>query len=141
VKITAYDESSNESDFSDELLVIIPSLCGDSILSPDEECDDGNASPGDGCNGMCLIEAGWVCEIPGAPCVQTICGDGFLEGAEECDDGNLEDGDGCSSACKLEKQPAKVTPIPTLSQWGLIAMAGVLGIVGLFAIWKRKVAA
>lgn len=29
--------------------------------------------------------------------------------------------------------------IPTLSQWGLIAMAGVLGIIGLMAIRRRKV--
>ena len=32
-------------------------------------------------------------------------------------------------------------PIPTLSQWGLIATAGVLGMVGLFAIRRRKAAA
>lgn len=31
------------------------------------------------------------------------------------------------------------TPIPTLSEWGLIAMAGVLGIVGFMIIRKRKV--
>lgn len=34
------------------------------------------------------------------------------------------------------------TPIPTLSEWGMIAMAGVLGIFGLFvAMRKRKAAA
>ncbi len=32
-------------------------------------------------------------------------------------------------------------PIPTLSEWGLIAMAGVLGLVGFFAIRRRKVTA
>jgi hypothetical protein len=32
-------------------------------------------------------------------------------------------------------------PIPTLSQWGLIAMAGILGIVGFIVIRRRKVAA
>ena len=32
-------------------------------------------------------------------------------------------------------------PIPTLSEWGLIAMAGVLGIIGLLAIQRRKVTA
>lgn len=31
-------------------------------------------------------------------------------------------------------------PIPTVSQWGLIAMAGVLGIIGLIAIRRRKAA-
>jgi len=32
-------------------------------------------------------------------------------------------------------------PIPTLSEWGLIAMAGVLGLVGFVAIQRRKAAA
>jgi len=35
--------------------------------------------------------------------------------------------------------PAKV--VPTLSEWGLISMAGVLGIVGLIVIRRRKVTA
>ena len=29
-------------------------------------------------------------------------------------------------------------PIPTLSEWGLIAMAGVLGVIGLLAMRRRK---
>ncbi len=32
-------------------------------------------------------------------------------------------------------------PIPTLSEWGMIAMAGVLGIIGLIAIRRKKVSA
>jgi len=31
-------------------------------------------------------------------------------------------------------------PIPTLSEWGLIAMAGVLGIIGLVAIRRKRAA-
>lgn len=39
-------------------------------------------------------------------------------------------------------QPVRVVrPIPTLSEWGLIAMAGVLGIIGLLALRRRKVTA
>ncbi len=30
------------------------------------------------------------------------------------------------------------TPIPTLSQWGLLAMAGILGIVGFMVIRRRR---
>jgi len=37
--------------------------------------------------------------------------------------------------------PAVVSAIPTLSQWGLMAMAGVLGIVGFMVIRRRKVTA
>ncbi|MCH7519378.1 MAG: IPTL-CTERM sorting domain-containing protein [Candidatus Dadabacteria bacterium] len=32
-------------------------------------------------------------------------------------------------------------PIPTLSEWGLIAMAGILGIVGFMVMRRRKVSA
>lgn len=32
-------------------------------------------------------------------------------------------------------------PIPTLSEWGLIAMAGVLGIVGYIVVRRRRVSA
>lgn len=37
--------------------------------------------------------------------------------------------------------PLPSNPIPTLSQWGLIAMAGVLGIIALIAARRRKSAA
>lgn len=38
--------------------------------------------------------------------------------------------------------PEEIPPIPTLSEWGLIAMAGILGIFGLlFALRRRKAAA
>ena len=35
---------------------------------------------------------------------------------------------------------ARIAPIPTLSEWGLIAMAGVLGVIGLVALSRRKAA-
>ena len=41
----------------------------------------------------------------------------------------------------LQKIEKIATPIPTLSEWGLIAMAGVLGIVGFIVIRRRKVTA
>ncbi len=37
--------------------------------------------------------------------------------------------------------PDIISPIPTLSEWGLITMAGVLGIVGFMVIRRRKVTA
>ena len=40
--------------------------------------------------------------------------------------------------CTAIRQP---NPIPTLSQWGLIAMAGLIGIAGLLAVRMRKTAA
>lgn len=45
----------------------------------------------------------------------------------------------------LESAPVEKTwvgfPIPTLSEWGLIALAGVLGIIGLLALRRRKATA
>ena len=37
--------------------------------------------------------------------------------------------------------PAPITQVPTLSEWGLIAMAGVLGIIGFMVIRRRKATA
>jgi hypothetical protein len=37
--------------------------------------------------------------------------------------------------------PMHVVDVPTLSEWGLIAMAGVLGIVGYLVIRRKKVTA
>ncbi len=37
--------------------------------------------------------------------------------------------------------PTVVSPIPTLSEWGLIALAGILGIVGFMVIRRRKATA
>ncbi|HVW29868.1 MAG TPA: DUF4215 domain-containing protein [Polyangiaceae bacterium] len=78
------------------------SVCGDGKVSGNEECDDGNAIPGDGCSGVCKIEPGYSCPKPGQACDYTVvteCGDGKIEGNEVCDDGNAQSGDGCSSDC------------------------------------------
>lgn len=36
---------------------------------------------------------------------------------------------------------SEVRPIPTISKWGMIATAGVLGLAGLYTVRKRKAAA
>ncbi|MDC0748899.1 SBBP repeat-containing protein [Polyangium mundeleinium] len=72
------------------------SVCGNGIVE-EEACDDGNSTPGDGCN-ECIVEEGWEC---GAPCTP-ICGDGLVKGAESCDDGNKNSGDGCGDTCATE---------------------------------------
>src|SRR5437773_2875881 len=64
--------------------------CGDGLLlRGTETCDDGNATPGDGCSATCQLEANYVCSNPGSPCVPTVaCGDGTVGGNEQCDDHN-----------------------------------------------------
>ena len=66
----------------------MPSRCGDGVVDPGEECDDGNLSSQDACTGLCK---------------QARCGDGLLwRGEETCDDGNTASGDGCSPSCHGE---------------------------------------
>jgi len=82
---------------------------------PDSFCE----LPTQGC---CVIEPG-VCEIT----TEGVCeaeggayqGDGsFCEGNPEC--------------------VAPIAPIPTIGEWGMIAMAGLLGIFSLFIIMRRN---
>lgn len=76
-------------------------LDGIVFYNPNEACDDGNTTDGDGCSAACdAVGAGYTCDTPGAPC-EAICGDGVLAGTEVCDDGNTLDGDGCSADCLL----------------------------------------
>jgi len=62
--------------------------CGDGILDPGEQCDDGNLVSGNGCD---------------ATCAPSACGNGVVAGGEECDDGNTAGGDGCSATCFVER--------------------------------------
>jgi cysteine-rich repeat protein len=76
--------------------------CGNGSIEPGESCDDAAPADGDGCSSACQVESGWICPMPGSPCVPN-CGDGaIVAGAEECDDGNSVTGDGCSVSCMIE---------------------------------------
>ncbi|HEY3254240.1 MAG TPA: DUF4215 domain-containing protein, partial [Polyangiaceae bacterium] len=80
-------------------------VCGDGVLGKSEECDDGNAKPGDGCSGVCAIDPGYDCPIAGQECTVSgneICGDGVKGMHEACDDGNAQNHDGCDSTCEIE---------------------------------------
>jgi fibro-slime domain-containing protein len=80
-------------------------VCGNGLKQADEECDDRNTTPADGCSGVCTVEPGWTCPEEGKPCIklpETGCGSGTIDGIEACDDGNVKDGDGCSSTCTVE---------------------------------------
>jgi len=65
-------------------------VCGNGIVEPGEQCDDGNTTPCDGCSATCKTEA---------------CGNGRIECAEECDDGSLNGtaGDPCDANCHVIK--------------------------------------
>jgi len=63
-----------------------------------EQCDDGNTSASDGCDGACEVEPGFACWEPGTPCHAIVCGDGLPDWPDEqCDDGNTIPDDGCTN--------------------------------------------
>lgn len=68
------------------ILALEVPYCGDSVVDPNESCDDGNDWGYDGCDSWCQIE-------------QAQCGNSIVEAGEDCDDGGLMDGDGCASDC------------------------------------------
>jgi hypothetical protein len=61
------------------------------------------------------------------------------EGGYRC--GVTEDLNESTAFERIVYTPAVSRPIPTLSQWGLIAMAGILGLAGLLIARRRKAAA
>lgn len=88
-----------------------PNVCGNGELETGETCDDGNATPNDGCEASCKRSLGIACtndtQCDSAICNGTcrppdMCGNGELEAGEACDDGNVLVGDGCSSTCTIE---------------------------------------
>ncbi len=99
-----------------------PRVCGDTLVTDYEECDDGNLENGDGCTTECFlfpvtcgngtVEPGEECDealstsVPNRcrrDCRLPYCGDVITDSlSEECDDGNTGDGDGCSSDCVVE---------------------------------------
>jgi len=54
--------------------VFTASHCGNGILDPGEECDDGNVFDGDCCSSACLFEAsGSACPDDDSPCTTDVC--------------------------------------------------------------------
>ncbi|CAD8187644.1 unnamed protein product [Paramecium octaurelia] len=96
------------------------SICGDQIITIEEDCDDGNTIQFDGCfNCKYSYSCPENCkECYQGTCVECIdqyqllnsnscklylnCGDGLLQKQEECDDGNYEGVDGCKD-CLIEQ--------------------------------------
>lgn len=78
--------------------------CGNAWVTPDEECDDGNETFGDGCSDSCEVEFGFVCTGNPSICSeQSTCGNSVIEAGEQCDLGaqNGVSGGTCLSTCQL----------------------------------------
>lgn len=58
-------------------------VCGDSVVTPPEACDDGNALGGDGCSAACMVEEGFLCSGSPSVCVPAMCdGVALWQGAD-----------------------------------------------------------
>ena len=69
-----------------------------------------------------------------------VCEIGQEGGGEDGFKLTLQEAADCRASL-IERCRLNSTPIPTLSQWGLIAMAGVLGVIGLIVAARRRKAA
>jgi len=78
--------------------------CGDKVLDPGEECDDGNWLANDSCDQLCRF---------------TSCGDGKVTGMEGCDDGarlwgdDGVDGVACKPDCSEPESTCDTPPTAT----------------------------
>ena len=135
--------------------------CGDGVVQPPEECDDGNDDQTDGCTPLCRAAAcgdGFVragveqCDDgdldPGDDCTDTCawgtCGDGRLRrGVEQCDDGNSSDGDQCKPNCTLSQLFVFVSSVRYTGALGGLAgadakcqaLAAKAGVQGTYRAW------
>jgi cysteine-rich repeat protein len=97
--------------------------CGNGVVDPGEDCDDGNNESGDGCDSRCnaepdncgdgVVQPNEACDdgntVSGDGCRddclqdETLCGNGSIDRGEQCDDHNAAACDGCSATCQLEQ--------------------------------------
>ncbi len=112
--------TTEEDGYSLDDIRLHETVCGDSVIDPGEQCDDGNTIDCDTCSNDCRDVTGCGdqvvcggedcddgnsndCDSCSNDCKQvTGCGDGVLCGSDWCDDGNTIDCDGCSSSCVYE---------------------------------------
>ncbi len=120
----AYDLSGNGTTDRTDLTLLLQSIrahlsavCGNGIVEPGEQCDDGNQSNTDACLNTCklpvcgnqVLEGTEQCD--NGPqnsntssctlgCRLAACVDGFKQGAEECDDGDQLNTNSCTNICK-----------------------------------------
>ena len=66
---------------ADRFMYTTTAVCGDGILGPGEQCDDGNTASGDGCSAQCKVESCYTCVSQPSVCSPATAG-------TACDDGN-----------------------------------------------------
>jgi cysteine-rich repeat protein len=111
----ASDLVADDANATRDIFLAEGEFCGNGVVLPPEQCEDGNLVNGDGCDNNCTFTACGNGVVAGsescddgnlvsgdgcdANCTPSGCGNGITAGDETCDDGNLTDGDGCDSNC------------------------------------------
>jgi cysteine-rich repeat protein len=97
--------------------------CGNGAIDAGEQCDDNNNTPGDGCNGACVIEACYTCAGAPSTCTPiTAC-----IGGDGC----------CPTGCTLGTDSDCTPPIPALTPGGWLMLAALLTLAMRWALRRR----
>lgn len=123
--------------------VCIGPPCGDGLLDPGEDCDDGNNINGDCCSASCTAEPdGGSCDddnvcTSGDQCVSGACAGSPVANGSPCDDGSLCTDDSCQSgACVGVATPAVGCKVPTLPLKSQLVMKDKTPDKGDQVVWK-----
>lgn len=69
--------------------------CPSGTVEPDEQCDDGNAAAGDGCDGTCRVEPCYICAGTPSACVPAPAGTACDADGNACTAGTCDVALGC----------------------------------------------
>jgi len=107
-------------------LIITLALSGFFFLAATEQSDAGIVQIEDRC-----------CQFAPDECIDFS----DLQPGEACATVDIVHNATCNEQTGLCAQVSAISPVPTLSEWGLVAMAVILGIAGYIIVRRRRVSA
>jgi len=108
------------------MLILTLVLSGFFFLAAPEQSHAGFAQVGERC-----------CQFAPDDCIDFS----DLPPGTACASANVIENASCNEQTGLCTQISAINPVPTLSEWGLVAMAAILGIAGYIVVRRRRVSA